>query len=157
MLGAEGGSGPGGGELLHGRALGIGQWELHHTFCCLFCIFLLSVLLLLLFASFAVLWNYPYPDPRVLPFSSDSPSHPSRGRGDRATAWPFVWSFVAGQRQTTTVSIPNLKSNPTAEQFRQTVAIWKQYYTKKWHFADLFFDLKGISFEKQYCVLLLSL
>jgi len=61
-----------------------------------FCIFFLSVLLLLPFASFAVLLNCPYPDPRVLPFPSHSPLHPSGGRGDRAA----MWSFVAGQGQT---------------------------------------------------------
>jgi len=60
--------------------------------------FFLSVLLSLVFASFAVLLNCPYPDPQVLPFSSNSPPHPSGGTGDRATAW----SFVAGWGQTTT-------------------------------------------------------
>ena len=56
--------------------------ELLCVFPC-FCIFFLSVLLLLLFASFAVLLNCPYPDPGALPFSSYSPPHPSGGRGDR--------------------------------------------------------------------------
>jgi len=65
----------------------------------LFFIFSLSVLLLLLFASFAVLLNCPYPDPRVLPFSFLSPPHPSGGRGDRKTLWPFV----AGQGQAVTL------------------------------------------------------
>jgi len=60
-------------------------------FAVLFCTFSLSVLLLLLFASSAVLLNCPYPDPRDFAFFSfHSPPHPSRGRGDRATAWPFV-------------------------------------------------------------------
>jgi len=49
-----------------------------------------------LFASFAILLNCPYPDPRVLPFSSHSPLHPSRGRGDRADTWFFVahWGYI---------------------------------------------------------------
>jgi len=52
----------------------IGHRELLCAFHILFGIFSLSVLLLLLFASFAVLSNCPYPDPRVFafffPFSS---------------------------------------------------------------------------------------
>jgi len=66
-------------------------------------IFFLPVLLLL-FTSFAVLLNCPYPDPRILPFSFDSPPHPSGGRGDRAAAWFFVASWTKpqgeGERQT---------------------------------------------------------
>jgi len=69
----------------------------------LFCISFLSVLLLLLFNSFAVLLNCPCPDPRVLPFSFRSPPHPSMGTCDRVT----TWSFVAGQGQTTTCSLPS--------------------------------------------------
>ena len=49
-----------------GRAQGTGQWELLCPFCCLFCVFSLSVSLLLLFALFAVLLNCPYPDPPVI-------------------------------------------------------------------------------------------
>ena len=64
--------------------------ELLCVLCCCFCMFFLSVLLLLLFTSFAVLLNCPHPDPRVLPFYSHSPPHPSGGRGNRATAWPLV-------------------------------------------------------------------
>ena len=56
-----------------------------HAFRSLFCIFFLSVLLLLLLPLFAVLLNCPFPDTRVLP--------PSRGRGNRATAWSFVASW----------------------------------------------------------------
>ena len=51
--------------------------ELHCVFRW-FCILLLSVLLLLL-ASSAVLLNCPYPDPRVLPFSSHSSPTPAEG------------------------------------------------------------------------------
>jgi len=58
-----------------------------------FCILFLSVLLLLVFSSFAVLLNGPYPNPRVLSFSSDSPPHPRRRRGNRVTEWAFVASL----------------------------------------------------------------
>jgi len=61
-----------------------GERVLLCVFCC-FCIFFLSVVLLLLLVSFAILLICPYPD-AVFPFSSDSPPHPSGGRGDRATA-----------------------------------------------------------------------
>jgi len=66
-------------------------------FAVLFCIFSLSVLLLLLFFSFAVLLNCPYPDPRVFTFffSFHSSPHFSGERCDRATAL----SFVAGHGQ----------------------------------------------------------
>ena len=76
-----------------------GHWTVRQLLCtcCCFCIFL-SVLLLLLFSSFAVLLDCPYPDPRVLPFSSNSPPNPSGGRGDTVTTWPFV----ASQGQTMT-------------------------------------------------------
>jgi len=50
----------------------------------LLCILSLSVFLSL-FASFAVLFNCPYPDPRVLPFSSHSPPTPA---GGAVTEWP---------------------------------------------------------------------
>jgi len=61
----------------------IGRWELLCTFCCLFCIFFLRVLLSLLFTSFAVLLNCPYADPGglFLPFSFHVPPHSSRGKG----------------------------------------------------------------------------
>jgi len=50
----------------------------------LFCEFSLPVSLLLLFPLFAVLLNFPYPDPPVfLPFSFHSPPHPSGGRSGR--------------------------------------------------------------------------
>ena len=62
------------------EALGGESCSVH--FRCMFCIFSLSVLLLLLFASFAVLFNCPYPDPRdfafFFPFSS--PSQWGKGR-----------------------------------------------------------------------------
>jgi len=45
--------------------------------CSLLCIFFLSVLLLLSFSSFAVMLNCLYPNPRVLPFSSNCPPHPT--------------------------------------------------------------------------------
>jgi len=55
----------------------------------LFCVFSLFVSLFL-FPLFAVLLNCPYPDPSVFacffPFSST----PQRGKGGRATAWPFL-------------------------------------------------------------------
>ena len=104
MLGSEWGSSPGGSELWLGSALGFGGWELLHAFCCLLCIFFLSVLLLLLFTFFAVLLTRPYLNPRVLSFSSHSPPHPSGGRGDRATTWPFV----SDQSQTMTGSFISL-------------------------------------------------
>ena len=92
------GSWPGGRQLQLGRAWGIGRWELLCAFRCLICIFL-SVLVLLLFASFTVLLNCPYPNPPVFCLSSfHSPPHPSGGRGDRATTWPFG----AGHSQTMT-------------------------------------------------------
>ena len=73
-----------------------------------FLIFFLSVLLLLLFASFAVLLNCPYPEgfffilthkfclflPILLPT-------PPGGRGNRMAAW----SFVAGRGQTMTMGM----------------------------------------------------
>ena len=69
----------------------------------LFCVFFLSVLLLLLFALFAVLLNCPYPDPPVLPFSSHSPAQRGGGRGNGAAALalccqpglePVSWSLL---------------------------------------------------------------
>jgi len=47
----------------------------------LFCVFPLSVLLLLLFPLFAVLLNCPYPTHQFLPVSFHSPPHRGRGRG----------------------------------------------------------------------------
>ena len=85
------GSWPGGRQSWFGSARGTGRWELLCAFCSLFCVFSLSVLLLLLLPSFAVLLNCPYPNPPVFfPFSFHSLPHPSGGRGDRATMWPFV-------------------------------------------------------------------
>ena len=55
-----------------------GERKLLCVFPC-FCIFFLSVLLLLQFTSFAVLLNCPYPKPQVLPFPFNS--SPQRGRG----------------------------------------------------------------------------
>jgi len=50
----------------------------------LFCVFPLSVSLLLLFPLFAVLLNCPYPDPPVsIWFFFHSPPHPGGGRGGR--------------------------------------------------------------------------
>ena len=63
-----------------GNSLGIRQWGLLHAFCCLFCIFFLSVLLLL-FVSFAVLLNFSYPDSRVFAFFFPFSSPPQRGEG----------------------------------------------------------------------------
>jgi len=97
MLGSEWGSWPGGKRISAWERAG--QQTVTVAPCIpLFCIFFLSVLLLLL-ASFAVLFNHPYPDPRVLPLSFHS-HHPSGGRDDRET----TWSLVAGQSQTTTVN-----------------------------------------------------
>ena len=79
----------GGRESRLGTALGIGWWELRSAFRCLFCVFSLSVLLLL-FTHFAVLLDCPYPDPWVFAFFFPPPPHPSGGRVDRATMWPFV-------------------------------------------------------------------
>ena len=93
-----------GGAVREGSSSQLGSaWdigELLRAFCCLLCIFSLSVWLLVLFALFAVLLNCLYPNPWVLPFSFHSPPHLSRGKGDRATVLPFVaiWS------QTTTTS-----------------------------------------------------
>jgi len=56
-----------------------------------FCVLFFSVLLLL-FTSFAVLLNSPYPDPRVLAFSSDSPPQRTRRKGNRAVVWFFAGS-----------------------------------------------------------------
>jgi len=53
----------------------------------LFLYILLLSIVVVLFASFAVLLNCHYPDPRVLPFSSHCPPHSSRGRGDGAATW----------------------------------------------------------------------
>jgi len=69
---------------------GTGGRELLQAFLLWFCIYFLLVLLLLPFASFAVLLKCPYPHPRVLPFSFHSPPHAGGGRGDRAAAWPLV-------------------------------------------------------------------
>jgi len=51
-----------------------GERQLLCVFPC-FCTFFLLVLLLLLFASFDVLLNCPYPDPQIFPFSSDASPH----------------------------------------------------------------------------------
>ena len=72
-------------------------WELLSVFCCLSCVFSLSVLLLLLFPLFAVLLNCPYPDPptqQFLPVSFLFSSAPrleagGEGKGGKATAWCF--------------------------------------------------------------------
>jgi len=54
----------------------------------------LSVLLLLFSCCFAVLLNCLYVKPRVLPFSSSCPSHPTAGgRSKRAATWLFVASW----------------------------------------------------------------
>jgi len=56
-------------------------------FCCLFCVFSLSVSLLLLFPLFAVLLNCPYPDPPVSAYFFPFSSAPQRGGG--AATWRF--------------------------------------------------------------------
>ena len=90
-----GGAGWGEGSYGSGACGAPGGESCSVHFTVLFCIFFLSVLLLLLFISFAVLLNWPYPNPWVFAlFSSHSPPHPSGGSGDRATAW----TFVAGDR-----------------------------------------------------------
>ena len=66
-----------------------GEREFLHVVPSVFCIFL-PVLLLSLFASFAFLLNCPCPNQRVLPFSSHSPPHPTRGKGNRVATWSFV-------------------------------------------------------------------
>ena len=69
MLCSEWGSWAEGRQLQLGSVRDVRRWELLCAFRSLFHIFFFSVLLLLLFASFAVLLNCPYPDPRVfLPF-----------------------------------------------------------------------------------------
>jgi len=68
-----------GGEFLLGSGVGIEQSAnriVNHPLYLLF----ISVLLLLLLCSFAVLLNSLYPNPRVLPFSSNSPPCPTRGQ-----------------------------------------------------------------------------
>ena len=75
--------GPARGEVNHGSGA---CWALggeSATLCVplTFCIFFLSVLLFLLFVSFAVPLNCPYSDPWVLLFSSHSPPHPTREGG----------------------------------------------------------------------------
>jgi len=69
-----------------------GHWAVRESFSVssFVCTFFLGVLLLLLFTSFAVLVNCPYPDPQVFPFSSHSPPHPMAGRGDKAATRLFV-------------------------------------------------------------------
>jgi len=49
--------------------------------------FFLSILLLLLFASFPVLLNGLYPNPQVLPFLSDSLPQPTGGGGGEGGVW----------------------------------------------------------------------
>jgi len=79
------------GEVNHGSGVHWASGGERVALCIpLFCIFFLSVFLLLLFTSFAVLLNCPYPSPWVLPFSSDSPSHPSEERGARVATWFFA-------------------------------------------------------------------
>jgi len=109
MLGSMGGElGRGGSWSWLRSTLGLGQKELLRAFHCLLCLFFLSVLLSLLFTSFAVLLNCPYADPRIFTFFSfHSAPHPSGGRADTATAW----SFVAGHSQTKTMSINQCLEN----------------------------------------------
>ena len=74
-------------------AAGSRQRELLCVFHCLLCIFSSSLLLLLVFSLFAVLFNCPYLDPRVLSFSFHSPPHPiGEGRESDHVAlccWPL--------------------------------------------------------------------
>jgi len=87
------GSWLGGGESLLGRE--------RVALCIpLFCVFFLSVSLLLLFASFAVLLNCPYPDPRVLPFSSHSPLHPSGRMVTERLRGPLLLAGAKPRRKT---------------------------------------------------------
>ena len=63
------------GELLLRSKVSIGQWEN----CTLYILFI-SIFLVIFFSSpFAVLLNCFYRSPQVLPFSSDSPPHPTGG------------------------------------------------------------------------------
>ena len=74
------------------------------------CVFILSVLLLLLSSPFALLLNCFYHNPRVLPFRSDSPHHPiGVGEGERRSERATAWFFVADWGQTT--SVPQYKKD----------------------------------------------
>jgi len=100
MLGSGGGEQGGGNSLTdQERAAAVRERAaLFYELCSasLFCVFLLSVSLLLLFPLFAVLLNCPYPDPPVsacfFPSSSAPRLGEGRPRGD----------FVAGRSQTIT-------------------------------------------------------
>ena len=96
MLGSSRGSWlAGGGILLQLRSTrGTGQWELLCAFRCLLCIFSLPVLLSLLFASFAVLLNCPYPDPRgFCHFLSILLPTPAGGRAVEWPPGPLLWAM----------------------------------------------------------------
>jgi len=69
------------GELARGSGVhwGLGSESCSVQFCDLFCIFSLSVPLLLLLASFSILSNLPYPDPRVFAFFFPFSSPPQWG------------------------------------------------------------------------------
>ena len=78
------------GELGRGRELWLGsvwgtrRWEFLCAFHCLFCIFSLSVLLLLLFPLFAVLLKCPCPNPWVFAFFFPFSSPPQQGEGQQS-------------------------------------------------------------------------
>ena len=79
---------------------GTGWWELLCAFCCLFCIFSSSVLLLLLFASFTVLLNCPYSGPQIFCLFLSIPlPTPEGGWVTEQLRGPFV----AGHSQTITL------------------------------------------------------
>jgi len=71
----------------------------------LFCVFFLSVSLLLLFPLFTVLLNCPYPDPPVFCLFLSILLRTPAGEGAAA------WSFVAGHSQTVTYKMPPLFSD----------------------------------------------
>jgi len=85
MLGDEWGSWPGEGNHCSGA-----RWALGSERVALCIPLFLSVLLFLLFTSFAVMLNCPYPSPRVSPFSFHSSPHPTRGRGADRPRGPLL-------------------------------------------------------------------
>ena len=90
MLGSGWGGGAGQREIsrcsgAHGSCGG--RWERFSVFCCLCCVFSLSVSLLFLFPLFAVLWNCFYPDPRIFCLFLSIPLHTPAGGG--AAMWRF--------------------------------------------------------------------
>jgi len=117
------------GYLLLSSGLGTRQWE-HCTVYSLFCIFFLSVLLLLLLSSFAVLLNCLYPNTQALLFTSDSPPHPT-GVGE-ASKWPHGSLLPAGAKRHC-IKKYQMWEKCYLFSTQETEAVWTEYKLQKPH------------------------